>query len=109
MKGPDAIPCWEVRQQAQAQLIEQAMSAPFLRAEHPYGEQHAASSLRIVLITDEPLYRAGVQCAFQQAQSVILLDATTIADAVELAKSGLADLVVIESSALARPSRWRSA
>ena len=72
------------------------MSAPFLRAEHPNGEQHSVSSLRIALITDEPLYRAGVQVAFQQAQSVILLDATTIADAVELAKSRLADMVVID-------------
>jgi DNA-binding NarL/FixJ family response regulator len=53
-----------------------------------------------VLITREPLYRVGVQCAFRAAQAVILLDATTIANAVELAKSRLADMVVIDTTTL---------
>jgi two-component system, NarL family, nitrate/nitrite response regulator NarL len=78
------------------------MSAPFLRAEHaPHGDRRAASSLRIVLVSSEPLYRVGVQCAFRQSQSVMLLDATTMADAVELAKSRLADMVLIDTATLA--------
>ena len=78
------------------------MSAPFLRAEHaPHGDRRAASSLRIVLVSSEPLYRVGVECAFRQSQSVILLDATTMADAVELAKSRLTDMVLIDTDTLA--------
>ena len=75
------------------------MSASYLRAEQPlHCDRHSDSSLRVVLVTDEPLYRVGVQCAFRQAQSVILLDGTTIADAVELAKSRLADMVVVDTT-----------
>jgi two-component system, NarL family, nitrate/nitrite response regulator NarL len=78
-----------------------AMSASYLRAEQPlHADRHSESSLRVVLITPEPLYRVGVQCALRAAQAVILLDGTTITDAVELAKSRLADIVVIDTTTL---------
>jgi len=41
-----------------------------------------------------------MQQAVRQTKSLILLDATTIAEAIELAKSCLADLVVIEANSI---------
>jgi len=77
------------------------MSAADLRAKkHLDGSAHSICSVRIVLITGEPLYREGVRSAFRRTQSLTLLDATTITDAVELAKSRLADMVVIDATSL---------
>jgi hypothetical protein len=47
-----------------------------------------------------PLYRDGTRLAFRQAESLVLLEGTTIADAVELARSQLADLVLIDANNL---------
>jgi two-component system, NarL family, nitrate/nitrite response regulator NarL len=77
------------------------MSAADFRAkQHLDGGGHSVRTVRIVLITSEPLYREGIRSAIRSTQSLILLDAKTITDAVELAKSRLADMVVIEATSL---------
>ena len=77
------------------------MSAADLRAKkHLEGRAHCVCSVRIVLITGEPLYREGIRSAFRRTQSLTMLDATTITDAVQLAKSRLADMVVIDATSL---------
>jgi two-component system, NarL family, nitrate/nitrite response regulator NarL len=74
------------------------MSAPDLRTKQPlHADGLSASNLRVVLISDQPLYREGMACAFREAQSLILLDGATVADAAELARSRLADMVLIDT------------
>ena len=87
----------------QAHSIEQHMSAPYLRAVPPsLADRHSASGLRIMLVTGEPLYRVGMQRAFRETQSLVLLDGTTLADAIELAKSRLADMVLFDATDMGR-------
>jgi hypothetical protein len=74
--------------------VERARSMP------QRGGGISANTFRIALITAEPLYREGMQQAVRQTKSLILLDATTIAEAIELAKSCLAELVVIEANSI---------
>lgn len=74
--------------------VERARSMP------QRGGGISANTFRIALITAEPLYREGMQQALRQTKSLILLDATTIAEVIELAKSRLADLVVIEANSI---------
>ena len=72
-----------------------------LRAKkHLNGGGHSVRAVRIALITDEPLFREGMQSVSEQTQSLIVLDETTIAGAIEVAKSQLADMVVIEATSL---------
>src|SRR5262245_61185000 len=73
----------------------QRMSAPDVRATQPH-DAGCATSLRVFLITGEPLYREGLRSAFRATRSQILLEGTSISEAMALAKSGLADLVVID-------------
>ena len=73
--------------------VERARSMP------QRGGGISANTFRIALITAEPLYREGMQQAVRQTKSLILLDATTIAEAIELAKSRL-DIVVIEANSI---------
>jgi len=72
------------------------MSAPDARATQPH-EAGCTISLRVFLITGEPLYREGILSAFRATRSQILLDGTSTSEAMALAKSGLADLVVIDA------------
>jgi two-component system, NarL family, nitrate/nitrite response regulator NarL len=67
-----------------------------------HGNGLSVSSLRIVLVSGELLYREGIRLAFRQAQSLVLLDGTTMADAIEAAKRHLADLVLIDAINLAQ-------
>jgi two-component system, NarL family, nitrate/nitrite response regulator NarL len=91
----------EAQSPVQTHSTEQHMSTPYLRAGKPsHADRRSASSLRIVLVTAEPLYREGIQRAFHETQSLLLLDGTTMADAVELAKSQLADMAVIDTTNL---------
>jgi two-component system, NarL family, nitrate/nitrite response regulator NarL len=55
---------------------------------------------RVALVSSEPLYREGMSLAFHKAQSLILLEGTTIGDAVQLAKSRLTDLVLLDANNL---------
>ena len=55
---------------------------------------------RIALVTDQPLYREGMQLAFGEAGSLILLEGATIADAAQPVKSRLADIIVIEANSI---------
>jgi DNA-binding NarL/FixJ family response regulator len=75
------------------------MSAPIVRAT-PANDAEGAKTLRVVLVSNEPLYREGMHSAFRAARSLILLDATSITDAMALARSRLADLVVIDARSL---------
>src|SRR5262245_25777418 len=81
---------------------EQRMSAPDARATLPHdaGCAGCATSLRVFLLTGEPLYRVGIQSAIRASRSQILLDGSSIAEAMALVKSGLADLVVIDARKL---------
>jgi two-component system, NarL family, nitrate/nitrite response regulator NarL len=77
------------------------MSSADVRAKQPLRDnRHATGILRIALVSSEPLYREGMQLAFRRAQSLALLDGTTIADAVQLVKSRLADVVLIDANYL---------
>jgi two-component system, NarL family, nitrate/nitrite response regulator NarL len=77
------------------------MSAADLRAKkYLDGGGQSVRTVRIVVITGEPLYRVGIRSAFRRTQSLTILDATTITDAVQLAKSRLADMVVIDATSL---------
>jgi two-component system, NarL family, nitrate/nitrite response regulator NarL len=60
-------------------------------------QSHSASTLRVGLVSSEPLYREGIELTFRDTRSLILLDGTTLADAVELAKSRLADLLLVDA------------
>jgi two-component system, NarL family, nitrate/nitrite response regulator NarL len=79
------------------------MSASELLSKPPlHGNGLSVSSLRIVLVSGELLYREGMRLAFRQAQSLVLLDGITMADAIEAAKRQLADLVMIDANNLAQ-------
>ena len=67
-----------------------------------HGSGLSVSSLRIVLVSGELLYREGMRWAFRQAQSLVLLDGITMADAIEAAKRQLADLVLIDANNLTK-------
>jgi two-component system nitrate/nitrite response regulator NarL len=70
------------------------MSPPVLRANQAHNG--CANTLRVFLISGEPLYREGMQSTFRATRSLSLLDGTSIDDAERLAKSRLADLIVID-------------
>jgi len=53
-----------------------------------------------VLVTGEPLFREGLQSACRGACSLLLMETTTVSDAIALAASRLADMVVIEAATL---------
>lgn len=77
------------------------MSAPGLPSQQlPFNlpADGAASPLRIVFVTSEPLYREGVQAALRETSSLLLLDATSIDEAIALALSRRADLAVIDAN-----------
>src|SRR5262245_13827672 len=77
------------------------MSAPDLPSQQltcNLPSDGAASPLRIVLVTGEPLYREGLQAALLKTSSLLLLDATTIDDAAALALSRRADMAVIDAN-----------
>jgi two-component system nitrate/nitrite response regulator NarL len=91
----------EAQRLVRAHSTEQDMSSPNLRAEQlSHADRRSARSLGIVLLSGEPLYRVGMQRAFRETQSLVLLDGTTLADVVELAKSRLADMAVIDTTNL---------
>src|SRR5262245_31096444 len=73
------------------------MSTPDTRAK-PCNDAGRGSALRVFLITGEPLYREGIESAFRATRSLVLLDGTDLTGAMALAKSRLADLVVIDAS-----------
>ena len=75
------------------------MSTPDTRAKQSNGAA-CGSTLRVFLITGEPLYREGIEFAFRATRSLLLLDGTSLTEAMALAKSKLADLVVIDASNL---------
>jgi len=61
------------------------MSASELRAKQPLrNNRHPTGTLRIALVSSEPLFREGMRLAFRKAQSLALLGGTTLADAVQL-------------------------
>ena len=77
------------------------MSAPDLQTKQPAPNSRsdgAASQLRIVLITSEPLYREGIEVVFRAAPSLVLLGGTSINDAIALAQSRLADMALIDAN-----------
>src|SRR5262245_3495149 len=61
---------------------------------------NSGRNARIVLVSSEPMYREGMQLVFRREQLFVLVEGTTIADAAELARSRLADLVLIETNKL---------
>jgi two-component system, NarL family, nitrate/nitrite response regulator NarL len=75
------------------------MSTPDTRAKQ-CNDAGRGSALRVFLITGEPLYREGIESAFCATRSLVLLDGTGLTEAMALAKSSLADLVVIDASNL---------
>ena len=80
---------------------EQRMSAPDVQTKQPPPTSRpngAASPLRIVLVSSEPLYREGIEVAFRAAGSLVLLGGTTITAAIALAQSRMADMAVIDAS-----------
>jgi two-component system, NarL family, nitrate/nitrite response regulator NarL len=80
---------------------EQRMSAPDLQTKQPAPNScpnGAASPLRIVLVSSEPLYREGIEVTFRAAPSLLLLGGTTITDAIALAQSRMADMAVIDAN-----------
>jgi DNA-binding NarL/FixJ family response regulator len=70
------------------------------RSVSPLGPGTIGEALRIALVTSQPLFRDGMQQALRLIGGLVLLEATTIAEAVQLARSRLADIVVIESNAI---------
>src|SRR5262245_12422458 len=76
---------------------EQPMSAPN-RARQNLARDGVASPLRIVLVTNEPLYREGVEAAFCAAAGVALLAETGGNDALALAPSRGADMAIIDAN-----------
>jgi len=70
------------------------------QAKHPHGDRASGSILRIALVTREPIYREGMQLAFREVGSLILVECDTIADAALMANSGLADMLVIEANSI---------
>jgi two-component system, NarL family, nitrate/nitrite response regulator NarL len=84
--------CGSSEQRMSAPDSQTTQSAPNLR---PDG---AASPLRIVFVTSEPLYREGIEVAFRASPSLVLLGGTTINDAIALARSRGADMAVIDAS-----------
>lgn len=77
------------------------MSAPDLQTKQPAPNSRsdgAASQLRIVLITSEPLYREGIEVVFRATPSLLLLGGTSINDAIALAQSRLADMALIDAN-----------
>lgn len=80
---------------------EQRMPGPNLQITQPAPNSRpngAASPLRIVLVTSEPLYREGIEIAFSAASSFVLLGGTTINDAIALAQSRGADMALIDAN-----------
>ena len=79
------------------------MAAAELSAQQAHrsrSEGAVGNVLRIALVTDQPLYREGMQLAFGEAGSLILLEGATIADAARLVTARLADIVVIEANSI---------
>jgi DNA-binding NarL/FixJ family response regulator len=77
------------------------MSAPDSQITQPPPNSRlngAASLLRIVLITSDPLYREGIEVVFRAAPPLVLLGGTTINDAIALAQSRRADMAVIDAN-----------
>jgi len=76
------------------------MSARDLEKREPapgLGTNPSASPLRIVLVSSEPLYREGIEVALRATQSLLLLTATSIGDAIVLAQARLAEMAVIDA------------
>jgi len=76
------------------------MSAPDAQTEQPAPDlcsNGSAGPLRIILVTGEPLYRAGIEIAFRERPSLMLLGGQTIDDAIALAQARLADIAVIDA------------
>src|SRR5215470_1602336 len=79
---------------------EQPMSAPDTQTEQPASSSSpngAVTPVRIVLLTDEPLYRDGMQMSLRESQCLVLLAERTINDAVALAEARLADMTIIDA------------
>jgi DNA-binding NarL/FixJ family response regulator len=57
----------------------------------------ATSPLRIVFLTNEPLYREGIELAFRAVPSLLLLGESSSNDAMALARSRGADMVIIDA------------
>jgi len=82
---------------------ELRMSTPDLQTRQaqflsPDGD--ATRALRLALVTSEPLFREGIAAAFGETSSLLLLDGTSLAEAVALAQSRSAEMVVVDASGL---------